>query len=207
MPNLYNVKSIAKPDVYKQTARAVGLPITLDEAKQQLYIPVGVTTWDDEITAYINSGMLYFEKFTRQVLIEATFIGYFNTFPVSLSLKKSPLQSIESVKYFDVDNVEQTVNAANYYTTVADYYSDLIFVDDFTIPTTFGRPQIFKVEFKVGLATDDTDTPKDIKQGMKMYVAYMYENRGSCDDTKIPPVVNELFYPYKILKIVKNDIQ
>ncbi len=207
MPNLYNIKSIGKPDVYVQTERASGLPITLVEAKSQLNIPSAVTTWDTEITSYINAGMLAFENFTKQVLIEAIFIGYYNTFPVSVELKKSPLRSIVSVKYFDVDNVEQTVSSGDYYTTVADYYSYLIFIETFITPDTFGRPQIFKVEFKAGLSTNDTDTPEDIKLGIKLFVAYMFENKGDCSNTELPKAVADQFYQYKILDIIKNDIR
>lgn len=208
MPYLNTIGSVGKPNVYKQTAKGAGLPITVLEAKSQLFIRASVTTWDTEIEAYINAGMAFFENMTRQTLIEATYIGYFNTFTRSLLLKRAPFRATIAVTYFDENNVEQTVGTSNYYTTESDYYSHLIFVDTFEIPKTFDRPQILKVEFNAGISTDETDTPEDIKQGLKMYVAHMYENRGDCvAQGDVPEVIASHFYPYKILDIARNDIQ
>jgi uncharacterized phiE125 gp8 family phage protein len=205
MPYLYNVKSIAKPDFYEKLEQGSGLPITVEEAKKQLNIPAGVSIWDTQIESYIRSCLAYFENHYT-TLIETTYLAYFNTFTRTSLLERAHLRSIEEVSYFDTDNVEQIVASSNYYTTLADYFSYLIFVDDFNIPQTYNRPQIFKVKFKAGIATDHTDTPEDIKQGFKMYVAYMYANKGDCSETEIPSGIKSMFFPYKIIQIVKNDV-
>ncbi len=207
MPNLFRIASIGKPNVIKLLSRTSGLPVTLAQVKNQLFIPTATTTWDNQLTLLINSAVLYFEK-QRQVLIKSTWTGYYNTFPLhSLLIKKAPLISISSIKYYDSDNVQQTVNSSDYYTTVENYYSYIMFNSDFSRPVTYNRPQAVEVEFIVGLCTDDLDCPPDIQQGILMYLSFMWENKGdSANTAKIPSVINELFFPYKVMDITSNSL-
>ena len=211
MPNLFAFSNIGVPTVYKNGVRDAGLPVTLTEAKAQLLIPTAVTTWDTYLTGLINASMAYFEKFTRQILISRTFTGYLNDFPNdSFLIEKAPLISITSVKYYDTDNVLQTVTDTNYYITESNYYSYLMFINTYTYPSTYDRPQIVQVEFKAGLCTDDTDCPADIKQGLLQIIAYWWENRGDTSGSgrygqgnrSVPQVAKDLFFPYKILKVI-----
>jgi len=71
--------------------------------------------------------------------------------PAHIYIPRPPVVRVTSVKYYDIDNALQTVDAASYYLT-DDEVPELRFVRDFSAPTTYARPDALRVEYVAGYA-------------------------------------------------------
>lgn len=157
------------------------------------------------VNSFILASMECFEKMTRRVLINTTFITYRNSWSCFYELRKSPLVSITSVKYNDENDTEQTLADTNYYTTIDSFYSKLIFIDDFDAPKISTRDQSIFVELIAGYGTSESDIPEDIQLAIKAHVAFLWENRGDCpnasDKSCMPCQTITVFQKYQIPEI------
>ncbi len=190
---------------YKLIDAVDALPLTVAEVK--LYLRVSNTADDALIEELIETASLCCESYTRRVLITKTFRTYRDCWlRPYIELRKSPLQSIESVKYYDTENVLQTLDASNYYTTdEPDYYSKILYTQDATLPSLYKRLQAIEIEFKAGYGDTADDIPADLKLAMKQHIAMMYENRGDCADATcsnmLPATAKNIYNKYKIQEI------
>ena len=209
MTYLRNLRYITIPDTYKKLSVLPGLALTLAEVKAYLIIPVTDTSRDAWLTMLIKTSMHEFEEYARRVLIKATFITYRNNFPFTnfFELRKSPLVSVESVEYLDVDKVWQTMDSTEWMVTNENYFSKIVWNDAFKFPSLYEQPQPIRINFTAGMATDDTDTDIHLKEGLLAYIAFMFENKGDCLTTKmdnafsLPPTTIRVFDGYKIFMI------
>jgi len=199
-------------------------PVSLNEVKNALKIPLSQTAEDELLQVYIESAVDYAEKFTRRYFITRTFRTYRDRFPTgmnsegfyaglgsafssSFELRRSPLQEIERFEYF-VDGTLTAVPAATYYNTIENDYSELLLADGQRWPTDIdNRLQAIEIEFKAGLG-DDADAVYAkapwVKSGVLAHVANMYANRGDCGDcgdssgAYLPKVARHLYLQNRI---------
>lgn len=73
-------------------------------------------------------------------------------------LYRPPIVRVNSVKYFDGDNVLQTISPSNYYLTDEEV-PELRFVSGFSVPTLYDRPDALRVEYVAGY--DPAGSPPD----------------------------------------------
>lgn len=193
------------PYTYKFVSKVDALPVTLDEVKAQLRIPLTDASQNDQLTCDINAVSNFFECFTNTYLITTTFNLLADCWQNCYELRRSQLQSVESVKYLDTDNAEQTVSADDYYNTDETYYSKVVFEDTFDFPQLSTRLQNITIQFKVGFGDADTDIPCDIKQALLEHITFIYNNRGDCIDaacSNLIPLSTKMAYnKYKIPEI------
>jgi hypothetical protein len=98
----------------------------------------------------------------------------------AIELLRPPLVSVESVKYYDEDNVLQTVTASDYYTT-NDLVPQLRFIDGYAPPYVYSRPDAFQVNYIAGYPAADspptdytTNIPAEIKNAILLGVELLY---------------------------------
>ena len=85
-----------------------------------------------------------------------------------------PVQSVSSVKAFDLDNSETTVPSADYFLDVA---RGVVVLNEGRVwPVNLRRRAAVQVQFVAGY----TAIPEPIRQGILDYVGCMYECRGHC---------------------------
>jgi hypothetical protein len=103
-----------------------------------------------------------------------------------LDLGKHPVQSIESVKYLDIDGVEQTLTPVTDYKAAVEGDLKLAFICPAygkSWPDTRQEPQAVKVRFKAGwpLSGDPAapTTPEDLKSWLLIRVGDLYQHRES----------------------------
>ena len=105
-----------------------------------------------------------------------------------LPLARTPLVSIESVKYFDTADTEQTVAASNY---VADIYGtpgSISFKPDYSLPalTTSPRADAVSINFTAGYTA--AAIPARAKQVVLILVKHLYDNPDAVgDSTEVMP--------------------
>jgi len=195
-----------KPYSYKEISRDSSEAIPLALVKEHIRASQDNSTEDELIRSYMATARLCFEGFTRRTLITTTYKTYRDIWQSGYEIRRSPLQTIESVKYYDTDNVLQTLDSSNYYITNETDYSRLIFNNDAVLPSLKNREQAIEITFKAGYGDAMEDIPYDIRVALLQHIASMYENRGDCIDSVcsnlLPATASMIYSKYKIIEMV-----
>ncbi|MEE9223041.1 MAG: head-tail connector protein [Nitrosomonadaceae bacterium] len=189
---------------YTVTVPPAGLPVLLATAKNYLKVTSGAD--DALITILIGAATGYAEGFTRRDFITReyeTFRDFFSnsvsegyytfgenpvlgaalvndTGNVGFELRRSPLQTVETITYL-LNNVLKPVFASTFYNTIETDYSEVLTVDNASWPDDADRRlQSITITFKTGFGDSDTDMPSWVTEGILQHVANMYRNRGDC---------------------------
>lgn len=191
---MWSCEPRALPPVRTSTPDQV---VTLEEAK--LYARID---WTDEnaliesLIAAAEQRLDAYDGIIGQALLTQTWRQSFDRFGGSMiRLKVEPVQSVTSIKYFDADNVEQTVASLAY-----GLYADDLgpFVEPLTgqawPSSVYTRRDAVTVTYVAGFGAVDA-VPEPIKQAIKELVAYWFNNREAMGT--IPESVTELIFPYK----------
>lgn len=166
-------------NTYEVITPATGLVVELDIVKA--YLRIDGTDDDALLTLLIQNATLIAEKFTRREFLNKGFRTYRDSFGRCIELEKSKLQSVENVKYIDVNNVEQTLDPSDYSITNESLYSRIYpaFEKEFPVSRHQGYQNVI-IEFTAGYGDASTDIPADIKQAILLMVSDLYANRGDC---------------------------
>ena len=159
---------------YKLVTGPSSEPITLAEAK--LYLRVDDSTEDALITAIITAARRKFENDTYHYLMPQTWELYLNQNEINaeqISINKSDITAISSVKYYDQSNTQQTLSANDYQTAIQGRpYS----IQLTTVPQVYNRLEAMVIRFTLGY-TNAAAVPEDIKTAIKTIIGTLYENR------------------------------
>lgn len=148
------------------------LPVSVAEMRQHLR--VDTEEEDAVIESYIRAALLHVEKVTGVAFAEQTWRWYGDEFPDDeICLGMGPVIAVTSVTYQDADDVEQTLDPAEYRVDVVSQAGRVILAGN-AWPTTNEVENSIIVEFTAGLAT----TPEDVKHAIRLLVASMYEDRA-----------------------------
>jgi len=159
---------------------------------------------DAYIAGLVTAAREWTEEYLQRPIGTQTLELALDAFPSDIELK-ADVQSVESVKYFDSDNTEQTIGSANY---SLDNYSVPAWVlqaVDYSWPSTGSVGNAVKVKFIAGytdgLAENPNPCPKSIVSAMLLIIGNLYENRQ--ENTKLATVslpmgVYSLLQPYRL---------
>lgn len=200
-----------KEHTYKLITGAASYPITKTQVKDLLKLDASDTSEDDTIDLLIAAVTDYAEKYTRRDFINKTYRVYLEYLPSLISIRKSKLQSIVHIKYYDQTDVQQTLSSSIYAFTDDTDYSRIYQKYQQSFPTTFStRPDPVEIQFVAGYGADATYVPNSLKLAMLQHVASMYANRGDCTDgsgagcdfaSALPPASRMIYNSYKIYNI------
>lgn len=150
-------------------------PVTLAEAKA--HCRVDASDEDTLITALITAATEMAEQKTGRAIMPQTWSLSLDAFPDEIWLTRVPVQSITSVKYFDADGVEQTLNSSQYSLLRDDFgFARVVRAYGVVWPNTQARDAAVTVEYVAGYI-DAAAVPEAIKQWVKLMISTMYENR------------------------------
>lgn len=165
------------------------LPVTLAEAKAQCRVLD--TTHDTLITSLIQSATESIEALTTSRLGIHTLRLELDEFPDgAIDLETYPVNSIVSVLYDDVDNVEQSLVAdTDYWESLGGMYPKITPVTSWP-ETMCGKPASVRIRMQVGYTTD---LPPDLKHAVLMRVSEFFNNSSeSVEGREIFPTVNSV---------------
>ena len=188
------------------TAPAVE-PISTDEAKSQLRVTF--STDDTYIAACISAARRRVENEIRRALITQTWDFVTASFPCDgscIELEHTPIQSITSISYYDIDGASQTWSSSEYQTSLGHDWGTIKPEYGYLYPQTrSGSLEAVTVRFVCGYGLAAA-VPDDIKHAIKLIVGHMYRNREEVvtgvTAMVIPKSVDALLSPYRDLRFM-----
>jgi uncharacterized phiE125 gp8 family phage protein len=175
-------------------------PLTLTEVKTFLGLPERSPTDDAEdamLEGFIAGAREYGELFQNRDLVEKQYDLALDYFPCEIELR-TPLQGVDLVQYTDSENVEHTVDAADYF---VDLKRGLLMPAYGTSwPSFTGQPSsAVLIRFTAGLSGTDVfwnDSGQRVKIGMKHLISSWFSGRmpfeavpGSTEAVELPYTV------------------
>jgi uncharacterized phiE125 gp8 family phage protein len=163
-----------------------------DSPTDSLLISALITAARQHLENYLN-------RYIAQQTVELALTGWSDKIDLS-----APLQSVSSVKYLDVNGVEQTL-AANQY--VIDNYSEPAVIYpayNVTYPNLYDQENNVKIRYVVGFTSggspDTNPLPDTLKFAMMLIIGDLYSNReaGGEKAYQVNPTVQNLLQFYRL---------
>jgi uncharacterized phiE125 gp8 family phage protein len=155
--------------------KQVGLPYPLDRVKE--FLRVTGTDQDGVIAKMIAAAADWIEQNTWVALGSRTYTAYMDDFNAAENIiHRYPITAVSSVQYYDTSNVQQTLSADNYWTSLDTDISRIYFDN---APNVYDdRFDAVQVNFTAGYA-DWRDIPDQYVQLLMLIVSDFYDNRGT----------------------------
>ncbi len=180
---------ITEPPAYEMDK----LPVTIEEAK--LHMRNLSDAENPTIYTMIKAATMHLDGINGVLgvaLLQQTWKLVAPDWPCgSLRLPIAPVRTIDSIKYFDSSNSEQTIDPLSY-----DLFEDVIgpivvFKPTAILPAAYVRPDAIQVTFAAGYE-NRAAIPTPIKQHILELVANMFENR---EKTVVGQSINVISLP------------
>lgn len=158
------------------TTAAASDPVSVSEAKA--HCRVDISTDDTYITALITAATEAVQTRTGRQLVNATFRAAWDTLPASgeFPLMREPVSAVSSVKYYDADETQQTLDDTEYWVDLESTPPRVVLRDGF--PSLYGwRPGLIQIVFVAGYGASGSSVPAALKQAVMLLVGHWYENR------------------------------
>lgn len=159
-------------------------PVSVAELKAHLRVTA--TADDAYLGSLITAAREYAEQQTGRALAAQTRETTADAFPRSgvLPLGYAPAVSISSVKYLDVEGVEQTLESSVYAIDTRSEPGALLLAVGKSWPDTAAIPSAVRVQYTCGAASSES-----LKLAIKLVAAWWYEQRLPVN---VGNIVNEL---------------
>lgn len=195
-------------------------PVTLEEAKEHLRVEQDAE--NDLILRQLKAAREVAERYLGRQILTATYDYILDDWPSKSGLRRTedggysggdiilprpPLQSIDSVKYYDTDGAEQTWALANYIVELADDEPGrvvLAYGKDW--PSIQERPGAITVRFTAGYSTV-ANVPQAIKEAILLFLGSRYGQREATaapiggQYAELPLGFRELLDVYRIWEV------
>jgi len=170
--------------------------ITLTEAKKQCKIELSFIEEDDLIAGYILAAISQAENYTGTNINQAKFKLTSNGFQNNYAFKRSPISAIDSVKYFDETDTEQTLDVEKFELRPLDKYQHEIFYENFSELPNVITNKSNAVTINITCGYDADTLPKAIKQAVLLLIGTFYENRQDSVEA-LPKASTNLLRKYR----------
>lgn len=175
-------------------------PVTLADAKAHLRVDVE----DDDayIDALIAAARRRAEALCNRSFISTGWTMTLDAFPTTIYLPRSPVISVDAIRYIDDAGDQQTLATSEYRTDLAMRQGRIVPAYGETWPTT--RPVInaVEVDFTAGWGTSGSNVPEEIRQAILILIATWFDpgryaiQSGSAPG-KVPMSVQWMLGPHR----------
>jgi len=181
-------------------------PVTLDEIKTHLR-GINHADHDDLLNGLIKSARQRIEKILGRALVEQTRTAYYKNWPANDVIElPNPIQSVDSVKYTDVNDSEETFSADNYKVDAASEPGRIVLGYNKVWPSAtlhFDEYSI-KIQYVCGYEPDDSspadytiNIPSPIVTAIKLDVDLKYNMPPEKLAIYTDNAIEALLMPYK----------
>lgn len=173
------------------------LPVDLAEAKAFIKGLEGVGEDDGEIGQMIATAFGWLQPPTgvlaKSIALQTLSVAL-PCFPECVELPAGPVRAITSIKYYDENNADQTVDPTNYFLD-----RDVVMWKlTYSTPQHYDRPSAVRIEYTAGLAT----FPEPLKMAILRVVKRLYDFRDELiEGLAFDPVafgVDALIMPWRV---------
>lgn len=119
-----------------------------------------------------------------------------------IELKRPQVQEVVAVSYYGADNVLVVIDPANYYLT-DDEPARLFFIQDFTAPAVYARPDALRIDYWAGYPTEGSPAddfisrvPQPIKSAILIGVELQYDQMSPAQRSALEQTQLNLLGPY-----------
>jgi uncharacterized phiE125 gp8 family phage protein len=164
-------------EVYSLVTRAES-PVTVDEVRSWLRDPP--TADNTLLQLLINVATDWAEKYTARELRANTWDLLLDEFSTRICLQRDPVASITSITYLQDENPTPVPVASSvYYLKTLTQFAEVLLLEDQDWPTDVeDQEQAITVRF----VTQAHPCLDQAKLAILRLVAWLYENRGDCED-------------------------
>ncbi len=180
----------------------------ISTAEAKAHLRLDTADDDDVVTALVVAATTYLDGWSGilgRCLVTQTWSISLPTIERRMRLPLAPVQSIESVTYFDADGAGQTMADSTYRlhaSAAGGPYLEL--VDGVSVPSVAARDDAVTLEFVAGYG-DPEEVPAAIRQAALMLVAHWFEHREAVVTgtiaTELPLAVRALLAPFRRLTV------
>lgn len=153
-------------------------PVTLLEAKAQVGVHASETAYDDQINGYIAAATSLLDGPNGRLgkaIMPQTWDLSLDEFSDAIEIPLGPVTAVGSVKYFDTEGDQQTLDAAYYTTDLSSNRQWVVLNTDYSWPDILDGVNAVTVRFTAGMS--DNDLPA-IKQAILGYVDHWFQPIG-----------------------------
>lgn len=163
--------------------------MTVDQAKAQIRLEHAGE--DDLVADLVNVAADQVENYLGLSLISQVVTLYLDAWPAEaiIYLPRGPVALVNSVKYYDTDGAQQTIDPANYQTDLAPRVARVAPVQSYSWPSLADRLAPVQLEYQAGFGPEPATVPWTFRQAILLQLGTLYENRES---VVVGPNVNEL---------------
>ena len=159
---------------YKVVTAATGNILTSNEVKTHL--KVDTTADDNLIAALIVACTNSAQEYTNRFFLETTLDMFADEWKEISTLLKSPVTSVDSIKYYDQDDNQQTLDTSVYAFDMVSMPARIFLKPNQSFPELSERKNAIEVRYKVGVSSA-SDVDQAIKQAVLLTIGNYYENR------------------------------
>jgi uncharacterized phiE125 gp8 family phage protein len=187
------------------------LPLTPPEVKKHInfqneVIDINDTSKDADIIRMIRSCMIYFTSYTGIPILDETWALFLDDlfYTKTILFQKRKTKAILLFEYYPYnwDGVapRSVLNPLGDYYTIEETdfnYLEIILLNK---PSLYCRKQNIRITATVGLISNPTQIPANLKQALLQHVARLYFQEGTdCDncETAITPGIKSIYNQYK----------
>jgi uncharacterized phiE125 gp8 family phage protein len=174
----------AQFSLVRVTAPAVS-PISLAEAKAQMRVEGND---DDTIIQRLIDAAVAFvdvQGVLGRAMITQTWAEWIAPNPSTVLLSIGPVQSVSSIKYYDVDGALQTATLADFNVFGTPNRITITPKTSKAWPITQTRDDAIKIEYVVGYGSTSASVPQTVRHALLMLVAHWYENRETTQEKQM----------------------
>lgn len=159
---------------YKIKTPPAFLPVDVNRLKRNLRIDADDHTLDYYLEEILHSSVDFVQTSVGRQLARATYLGYLDSFPDEdeIEITLGPVDSIVSIKYYDINNVQQIMNQADYMLDNIELTAKLRFLKTFG---TYDRYNGVEIEFKNGWASAE-EIPAELKDAIILVATERFLN-------------------------------
>jgi len=153
-------------------------PVTEAYAREHATLDSSLST--GLLTLYLKASRATVEHALGRAVMLQTWEATYDVFTDALKLTMPPVQSVVSVKYYDVNGSLQTIDPANYVLDDRTLPGWVVPAGTYSWPATQDRINAVIVRFTCGW-TDAGDVPDEIKHAILIGAADAIDNRETVD--------------------------
>jgi len=174
-------------------------PITVAELKT--FARIDGTDEDTYLTSLITAIRQASENYLGRALISQTITLSMDWWPgESIELPRPPLISVTSIGTLDEDDTETTYSSDNYYLDTRSEPGLIVVKSGSSLPAFVTRRHgAYKIVYVAGYGILATDVPQPIREAIKFWCTWIYENRVPITDP--PDTAMLTLNPYRMPRI------